>query len=155
MLIIQLERYYNYNFPFGTRKPEKLQLLTFVLRLMPKMIYTGVESKNKVYLRNITERKRVTSLIQTRVAHNVNEFHSVSKVCVFFFFVLFVIFALLLFILFCFLLFTFFNIKTYNPPLLMHWEGTLPKRWKYHPLRCFPSRKMHQRNLNSLTVLCS
>lgn len=108
MLIIQLERYYNYNFPFGTRKPEKLQLLTFVLRLMPKMIYTGVESKNEVYLRNITERKRVTSLIQTRVAHNVNEFHFLYgfKSLFVFFFVLFVIFALLLFVLFfCCLLF--------------------------------------------------
>ena len=110
MLIIQLERYYNYNFPFGTRKPEKLQLLTFVLRLMPKMIYTGVESKNEVYLRNITERKRVTGLIQTRVAHNVNEFHFLYGfkslfVC---FFVLFVIFALLLFVLFCFFAVYFF-----------------------------------------------
>ena len=109
MLIIQLERYYNYNFPFGTRKPEKLQLLTFVLRLMPKMIYTGVESKNKVYLRNITERKRVTSLIQTRVAHNVNEFHFLYGFkSLFFFFVLFVIFALLLFVLFCFFAVYFF-----------------------------------------------
>ena len=110
MLIIQLERYYNYNFPFGTRKPEKLQLLTFVLRLMPKMIFTGVESKNEVYLRNITERKRVTGLIQTRVAHNVNEFHFLYGfkslfVC---FFVLFVIFALLLFVLFCFFAVYFF-----------------------------------------------
>ena len=124
MLIIQLERYYNYNFPFGTRKPEKLQLLTFVLRLMPKMIFTGVESKNEVYLRNITERKRVTGLIQTRVAHNVNEFHFLYGfkslfVCFFFSFCLL---FLLCFCLFCFvfLLFTFFNIKTYNPPLLMH-----------------------------------
>ena len=110
MLIIQLERYYNYNFPFGTRKPEKLQLLTFVLRLMPKMIYTGVESKNEVYLRNITERKRVTGLIQTRVAHNVNEFHFLYgfKSLFVFFFVLFVIFALLLFVLFCFFAVYFF-----------------------------------------------
>ena len=110
MLIIQLERYYNYNFPFGTRKPEKLQLLTFVLRLVPKMIFTGVESKNEVYLRNITERKRVTGLIQTRVAHNVNEFHFLYgfKRLVFFFFVLFVIFALLLFVLFCFFAVYFF-----------------------------------------------
>ena len=70
------------------------------------MIYTGVESKNKVYLRNITERKRVTSLIQTRVAHNVNEFHFLygfkSRAFLLFFFVLFVTFALLLFVLFCF-----------------------------------------------------
>ena len=110
MLIIQLERYYNYNFPFGTRKPEKLQLLTFVLRLMPKMIFTGVESKNEVYLRNITERKRVTGLIQTRVAHNVNEFHFLYgfKSLFVFFFVLFVIFALLLFVLFCFFAVYFF-----------------------------------------------
>lgn len=110
MLIIQLERYYNYNFLFGTRKPEKLQLLTFVLRLMPKMIFTGVESKNEVYLRNITERKRVTGLIQTRVAHNVNEIHFLYgfKSLLFFFFVLFVIFALLLFVLFCFFAVYFF-----------------------------------------------
>ena len=110
MLIIQLERYYNYNFPFGTRKPEKLQLLTFVLRLMPKMIFTGVESKNEVYLRDITERKRVTGLIQTRVAHNVNEFHFLYgfKSLFVFFFVLFVIFALLLFVLFCFFAVYFF-----------------------------------------------
>ena len=110
ILIIQLERYYNYNFPFGTRKPEKLQLLTFVLRLMPKMIFTGVESKNEVYLRNITERKRVTGLIQTRVAHNVNEFHFLYgfKSLFVFFFVLFVIFALLLFVLFCFFAVYFF-----------------------------------------------
>ena len=122
MLIIQLERYYNYNFPFGTRKPEKLQLLTFVLRLMPKMIYTGVESKNEVYLRNITERKRVTSLIQTRVAHNVNEFHFLYGFKSLFVFFSFCLLFLLCFCLFCFvfLLFTFFNIKTYNPPLLMH-----------------------------------
>ena len=71
------------------------------------MIYTGVESKNKVYLRNITERKRVTSLIQTRVAHNVNEFHFLygfksRAFLLFFFFVLFVTFALLLFVLLCF-----------------------------------------------------
>ena len=73
------------------------------------MIYTGVESKNEVYLRNITERKRVTSLIQTRVAHNVNEFHFLygfKSLC--FFFVLFVIFALLLFVLFCFFAVYFF-----------------------------------------------
>ena len=71
------------------------------------MIYTGVESKNKVYLRNITERKRVASLIQTRVAHDVNEFHFLygfkSRAFLLFFFVLFVTFALLLFVLFfCF-----------------------------------------------------
>ena len=71
------------------------------------MIYTGVESKNEVYLRNITERKRVTSLIQTRVAHNVNEFHFLygfksRAFLLFFFFVLFVTFALLLFVLLCF-----------------------------------------------------
>ena len=71
------------------------------------MIYTGVESKNKVYLRNIIERKRVTSLIQTRVAHNVNEFHFLygfksRAFLLFFFFVLFVTFALLLFVLLCF-----------------------------------------------------
>ena len=121
MLIIQLERYYNYNFPFGTRKPEKLQLLTFVLRLMPKMIYTGVESKNEVYLRNITERKRVTSLIQTRVAHNVNEFHFLYGFkSLFVFFFRFVCYFCFAFVCFVFLLFTFFNIKTYNPPLLMH-----------------------------------
>ena len=74
---------------------------------MPKMIYTGVESKNKVYLRNITERKRVTSLIQTRVAHNLNEFHFLygfksRAFLLFFFFVLFVTFALLLFVFLCF-----------------------------------------------------
>ena len=109
MLIIQLERYYNYNFPFGTRKPEKLQLLTFVLRLVPKMIFTGVESKNEVYLRNITERKRVTGLIQTQVAHKVNEFHFLYgfKRLVFFFrFVCYFCFAFVCFVLFfCCLLF--------------------------------------------------
>ena len=73
------------------------------------MIYTGVESKNKVYLRNITERKRVASLIQTRVAHDVNEFHFLygfkSRAFLLFVFVLFVTFALLLFVLFCFFVF--------------------------------------------------
>ena len=68
------------------------------------MIYTGVESKNKVYLRNITERKRVTSLIQTRVAHNVNEFHFLygfkSRAFLLFFFS-FCLLLLLCFCLFC------------------------------------------------------
>ena len=80
---------------------------------MPKMIYTGVESKNKVYLRNITERKRVTSLIQTRVAHNVNEFHFLygfkSRA-----FLLFFSFCLLLLLCFCLFYFVLFFCPVYG-----------------------------------------